>query len=144
MQFDPALAAQQAFSQTEAHHELGSDWPDAAGAEETFSSNAGSTAREAYEQLLAIARRSPQAYFFQAFCIYITWQQVTEETIPHHFLTGVKLCEQFLPLASTQTPLAQHVAQIRELYQSFKAGLGADEADEHQKELDRDSFKGGD
>lgn len=144
MQFDPALAAQAAFQQAEANRELGLDWQEAVEAEEIFSSSADATARESYEQLLALSRRHPTAHFFQAFCIYITWQQVTEETIPHHFRTGVKLCEQFLPIASGQSSLAQNVAQIRELYQSFKAGLGAAAADEHQEELDRDSFKGGD
>lgn len=144
MQFDPALAAQAAFYQAEADRELGPDWPEAVEAEETFSSNVGPTAGEAYEQLLALARRYPAAGFYQAFCIYITWQQVTEETIPHHFRTGVKLCEQFLSIAAPHPALVKDVTQIGELYQSFKAGLGADAADEHQEELDRDSFKGGD
>ena len=142
MLFDPALAAQDAFRHAEV--ELGSDWDTAVELEETFSTNAGSTAREAYEGLLSLASRHPNAYSFQAFCIYITWQQVTEETIPRHFRTGVKLCEQFLPIAAGHPSLAQDVAQIRELYQSFEAGLGVGNADEHQEELDRDTFKGGD
>ena len=76
MQFDAALAAQAAFE--EAESELGSDWETAADLEATFSSNAGSTAREAYEGLLSLATRYPKAHAFQAFCIYITWQQATE------------------------------------------------------------------
>ena len=142
MQFDPALAAQAAFQEAEA--ELGSDWDTAVELEDIFSSNAGSTAREEYEGLRALAASNPQVHSYQAFCIYITWQQVTEETIPHHFRTGVKLCEQFLPIAAAHAALTKDVAQIRELYQSFTAGLGVGEADEHQAELDRDSFASGD
>ena len=97
MQFDAALAAQETFGRAEA--ELGSDWDTAVELEDTFSSNAGSTAREAYEGLLALAARHPNAHSFQAFCIFITWQQVTEETIAHHFQTGLRLCETFLASA---------------------------------------------
>ena len=78
MQFDAALAAQDTFRRAEA--ELGSDWDTAVGLEDTFSSNAGSTAREAYNGLLTLATHYPEAHSFQAFCIFITWQQVTEET----------------------------------------------------------------
>ena len=94
MQFDPALAAQSALR--EAEIELGSDWPTAVELEHTFSSNAGVTARAAYEGLLSLAQRYPRARSFQAFCIYITWQQVTEETIARHFETGMKLAQAYL------------------------------------------------
>ena len=97
MRFDPALAAQDAFSRSEP--ELGPDWARAVELEDTFSSNAGATAREAYEGLLALAREYPNAHSFQAFCIYITWQQVTEETIARHFQTGLRLCEAYLAIA---------------------------------------------
>ena len=53
MQFDAALAAQAALQ--EAEIELGSDWDTTIELEATFSSNAGSTAREAYEGLLSLA-----------------------------------------------------------------------------------------
>jgi hypothetical protein len=142
VQFDPALAAQQAFSRAETNNELGTDWDDAAEAEVTFSSNAGATARAAYEQLLALATRYPNAHSFQAFCIFITWQQVTEETIAHHFQTGVRLCEAFLA-----SPVGKHradIEQITELYGSFRDGLGLDEEDEIQVEFRRDTPKGGD
>lgn len=142
MQFDPALAAQQAFSRTEAGNELGADWSEAAEAEATFSSNAGATARAAYEQLLALATRYPQAHCFQAFCIFITWQQVTEETIAHHFQTGLRLCEAFLTFAEGKHPA--DVEQITELYGSFRDGLGLDEEDEIQVEFRKDTPKGGD
>src|SRR5215210_2205851 len=112
MQFDAALAAQDAFRESET--ELGRDWDTAIELEETFSSNAGATARGAYEGLLAMAQRHPQAHAFHAFCIYITWQQVTEETIPHHFQTGLRLCETFL--ASPDGKRRTDLEQITELY----------------------------
>jgi hypothetical protein len=140
MQFDAALAAHAAFQ--EAQVELGSDWDTAVEWEEAFSSNAGATAREAYEHLLALSSRHPTASSFHAFCIYITWQQVTEETIAHHFRTGVSLCEAFLASSAAKHP--RDVAQITELYGSFRAGLGLEEEDEIQVEFRRDTPKGGD
>ncbi|MBX3329413.1 MAG: hypothetical protein KF722_03350 [Nitrospira sp.] len=140
MRFDPALAAQTAFK--ESKDELGSDWDRAVELEEMFSSNAGTTAREAYEGLLALAQQHPNASSFQAFCIYITWQQVTEETIARHFETGLKLCEAYL--ASREARTERDVEQIEELYGSFKAGLGLEEEDEIQDEYKRDTPKGGD
>jgi len=140
MRFDPALAAQAAFR--EAATELGSDWDMAVELEETFSSNAGSTAREAYETLLALAQRYPQAHSFHAFCIYITWQQVTEETIARHFHTGVRLCEAYL--ASPGIKELRDVEQITELHESFRAGLGLEEDDDIQVEFRQDTPKGGD
>jgi hypothetical protein len=140
MQFDAALAAQETFRRAEA--ELGSDWDMAVELEDTFSSNAGSTAREAYEGLLTLAARYPKAYSFQAFCIFITWQQATEETIAHHFQTGLRLCETFL--ASTNGKHQQDVEHITELYGSFRDGLGLEEEDEIQVEFRRDTLKGGD
>ena len=140
MQFDAALAAQVAFQESET--ELGSDWDTAVELEDTFSSNAGSTAREAYEELLAIARRYPQAHSFQAFCIYITWQQVTEQTIAHHFQTGMRLSESYL--ASLDGKDQRHIGYVTELLESFRAGLGLDEEDEIQVEFRKDTPKGGD
>ena len=140
MRFDPALAAQAAFAQAEP--ELGSDWDQAVELEATFSSNAGATAREAYEGLLALASRHPQARSFQAFCIYITWQQVTEETIARHFETGMRLCEAYL--VSREAHRGRDLEQIEELYGSFRAGLGLDEEDEIQVEYRKDTPKGGD
>jgi hypothetical protein len=142
MQFDPALAAQEAFRRAGADKELGSDWDQAVELEETFSANAGATAREAYEQLLQLAARHPNARAFQAFCIYITWQQATEETISRHFRTGVALCERFL--ATENDNIADDFARITELYGSFREGLGLEEEDETQREFRRDTVKGGD
>ena len=140
MRFDPALAAQVAFQR--AHTELGVDWISAVEAEETFSSNAGATARSAYEELLALADRHPNAPSFQAFCIYITWQQVTEETIAHHFHTGMRRSEAFL--ASPDGKNRQDLDNIAELYESFRAGVGLEEEDEIQVEYRKDTPKGGD
>jgi hypothetical protein len=140
MQFDAALAAQETFRRAEA--ELGSDWDTAVELEDTFSSNAGSTARRAYEQLLALAACYPNAHSFQAFCIYITWQQVTEETIAHHFQTGMKLSEAYL--ASPDGKDSRDIAYVTELYESFRAGLGLEEENEIQAEFRRDTPKGGD
>ena len=140
MQFDAALAAQETFRR--AKSELGSDWDTAVELESTFSSNAGATAREAYEGLIALAQRYPQAHSFHAFCIYVTWQQATEETIAHHFQTGLRLCESFL--ASADGKHRSDVEQITELYGSFRDGLGLDEEDEIQVEFRRDAPKGGD
>ncbi len=140
MQFDAALAAQTAFQTAEP--ELGSDWDAAVELENTFSSNAGSTGREAYEGLLDLAQRHPTAHSFHAFCIYITWQQATEETIARHFETGMKLCEAYLAPREAQT--GKDSEQIKELYESFRAGLGLEEEDEIQIEFRKDTPKGGD
>ena len=140
MQFDPALAAQSAFQDAES--ELGADWDRAVELEETFSSNAGSTAREAYEELLSLALRHPEARSFQAFCIYITWQQVTEETIPRHFKTGKALAEQYL--ATIDGKEERHLAHIAEILESCRVGLGLEEEDDIQVEFRRDTPKGGD
>jgi hypothetical protein len=140
MRFDPALAARAAFQRAEA--ELPFGWDSIVELEETFSSNAGSTAREAYEELLAVAHRCPHAHSFQAFCIYITWQQVTEETIARHFQTGMRLCEAYL--VSREGKDMRDIEQITELYESFRAGLGLEDDDEHHEEFRRDTVKGGD
>lgn len=140
MQFDAALAAQDAFSQAE--HELGPDWDQATELENTFSSNAGATGRMAYEGLLDLAQRHPAAHSFHAFCIYITWQQATEETIERHFQTGMRLCEAYL--VSREARERKEVEQIEELYGSFRAGLGLEEEDEIQIEFRKDTPKGGD
>lgn len=140
MRFDAALAAQDTLREAEA--ELGADWDEAVELEDTFSSNAGATAREAYEALLALANRHPGAHRFQAFCIYITWQQVTEETIAHHFQTGLALADAYLASPEGKDP--QHLAYVAELRDSFRAGLGLDEEDDIMVEFRKDTPKGGD
>ena len=140
MRFDPALAAQTAFQ--EAALELGADWEIAVELEDTFSSNAGAEGRQAYEDLLAISARHPNARAFHAFCIYITWQQATEETIAHHFETGLRLCDVYLRSHKDMTP--RDTECIIELHGSFRAGLGLEEEDEMKAEYKKDTPKGGD
>ena len=140
MQFDAALAAQDTLQ--EAQSELGTDWDQAVELEETFSSNAGTTARDAYEQLLALATRHPQAHRDHAFCIYITWQQVTGQTIVRHFETGMTLSEAYLASPEGKDP--RHLGHVTELLESFRAGLGLDEEDDIVVEFRKDTPKGGD
>ena len=140
MRFDPALAAQTAFRESEA--ELGSDWATAVELEEIFSSTAGAPARKAYESLLSLAQQHPRARSFQAFCIYITWQQVTEETVARHFRTGMELCKTYLDSRNERD--VRNLEEISELYESFRAGLGIEEENEFEVEFRRDTPKGGD
>ncbi len=140
MRFDPALAAREAFE--EAASELGPDWDQAVELEETFSSQAGPVARGAYDALLALAARHPDAHSFHAFCVYITWQQVTEEPSSQHFETGRRLAERYLTTVDRKKE--EHLARVAELLSSFRAGLGLDEEDEIQIEYWKDTPKGGD
>jgi len=140
MHFDPALAARTAFQHAAA--ELGPDWTTALELEEVFSSSAGQDASDAYQALLQLAERHPGAHAFQAFCIYITWQQVTEHTIPRYFQTGLRLCDQYL--LSSDGKNGTDLANIQDLRDSFNAGLGMDQEDELQQEFRRDTPKGGD
>jgi hypothetical protein len=140
MQFDPALAAREALRTS--GKELGADWGRALELEEIFSSNTGPIARQAFEQLLDLAGRHPAARSFLAFCIYITWQQVMEETIPRHFHAGIDLCETYLSLHGREKDGAGD--RITELLRSFRAGVGLEEEDEFEIELRRDTPKGGD
>ena len=145
MNFDPAIAAQMAFKETVQSGELGPDSDSAVEAEETFSSSAGTGARSAYEILIGLGQKHPEARHFQEFLIHITWQQVTEETIPANFRTGLTLCNQYLArFVDVQDGQDRPLEQIRALRESYLAGLGQSEEDEHQEEYDRDAFKGGD
>ena len=140
MHFDPALAARTAFQHAEA--ELGPDWATALELEEVFSSSAGQDASDAYEALLQLADRHPGAHAFQAFCIYITWQQVTEHTIARYFETGLRLCDRYL--LSPDGKNGADLAHVQDLRDSFNTGLGMDQEDELQQEFRRDTPKGGD
>jgi hypothetical protein len=141
MQFDPAISAQVCFKRAIESGELGPDLTNASEAEEVFSASAGSEARAAYFRLLEIGTQHPNAVSFQEFLIYITWQQVTEETIPEHFRRGAELSDHYLSRpASDQDPL--QAAQIRELRQSYLGGLG--QTDDDDAEYDADTLKGGD
>ncbi len=142
MNFDPAIAAQQALHRAQDTDELGEYADEVAETEETFSSDAGSEAKQAYERLQEIGEGLPEAPGYQEFLIYITWQQVTEETIPRHFQTGLHLCNQFL--ARFGDPLKDSVTlnQILDIRESFQGGLGVQES--LIPEFDEDAFAGGD
>jgi hypothetical protein len=143
MNFDPAIEAQLAFSRAQAAQELGSDWDLAEELEESFSSSAGTEASQAYRRLIDLGERHPTAASFHEFLIYITWQQVTEETIAEHFERGTKLCDRFLSLRHP-TLSAQTRLQVEALHASFQQGLGLVDHDEIGKEYERDTPKGGD
>jgi hypothetical protein len=140
MQFDPAIAAQVSFHHAQGSGELGSDLQNAMDAEEIFSGSAGAEATAAYFALQEIGERHPDAVSFQEFLIYITWQQVTEQTIPEHFQRGAELCDAYLKRFTKER--VQQAEQIRELRRSFRAGLGIGEDDE--MDYDADALKGGD
>ncbi|MER3423152.1 MAG: hypothetical protein C4293_07910 [Nitrospiraceae bacterium] len=91
MHFDPAIAAQQSFVRAQQAGELGDTLDAAVKAEEIFSASAGEEAKTAYELLQQIGEQQHhKARCFQEFLIYITWQQVTEETIPRHLRKGLE------------------------------------------------------
>ena len=141
VQFDPAIAAQVSFTRAQASGELGPDLEQAREAEAIFSASAGREATAGYFTLVELGERHPDAVSFQEFLIYITWQQVTEETIPAHFQRGAELCDRYLNRLDRGHD-AMQADQIRELRRSFRAGLGQDEDDEAG--YDDDLPKGGD
>ncbi len=141
MHFDPAVAAQASFARAQDSGELGPDLQPAREAEEIFSCSAGREATNGYYTLVSIGERHPDAVSFQEFLIYITWQQVTEETIPAHFQRGADLCDRYLNRPAEGRDALQ-TEQIRELRQSFRAGLG--QRDDDETGYDDDTPKGGD
>lgn len=143
MQFDPSIAAQQALHRAEEEGELEALREEIVDAEETFSSSAGPEATEAFERLQALGERLPGARFFQEFLIYITWQQVTEETIPRYFQKGAELCDRFLERFGSELEGSETLRQVRDIRASFRGGLG-ETTDAEPAEHDEDAFKGGD
>lgn len=141
MHFDPAIAAQTSFTRARNSGELGDDLEQAQEAEAIFSSSADNEARAAYFALVALGEQRPDAVALQEFLIYITWQQVTEETIAAHFQRGAELCDRYLGRLAPGHDVMQ-ADQIRDLRQSFRAGLGQGEDDEAG--YDEDVLKGGD
>ncbi|MDT7040964.1 hypothetical protein [Candidatus Nitronereus thalassa] len=142
MNFDPAIAAQQALQRAQADGELGHFEEEITETEETFSSDAGSEAKQAYERLQEIGEQLPDALGFQEFLIYITWQQVTEETISRHFKKGLHLCNQFLKRFGKTLEGSVILNQILDIRESFQGGLGVEES--LIPEFDEDAFAGGD
>lgn len=140
MQFDPAVAARQAFAKVQTSDELGDELAAAVAAEERFSSSTGDEASEAYRELLAIGARHPEAAFFGEFFVFITWTHVMDETTPENFRRGLVLCQQLLQRGSIDD--AERVQRLRAIEQSFRNGLG--EEPEELIDYDADTFKGGD
>ena len=143
MNFDPAIAAQQALHRAEESGELTPFQKEVVEAEEIFSTDAGAVAKQAYDKLQQVGESLPNALRFQEFLIYITWQQVTEETIPEHFQKGLQLCDRFLEQFGKSLEGTDSYQRITAIRKSFQGGLGIDE-DENIPEHDEDSFKGGD
>ena len=143
MHFDPAIAARQALQQAEEHGELGDLAQDILDAEEAFSTDQGQEAKRAYEQLQDFGTRLPDARWLQEFLIYITWQQVTEETVSRHFEKGLELCNRFLQKFGPVIRGTASHRQVADIRESFQGGLGMEE-EELLPELDEDAFKGGD
>ena len=143
MHFDPAIAAQKALQQAEEQGELGSLTQEIFEAEEIFSTDQGQEAKQAFDRLQRIGNQLPDARCFQEFLIYITWQQVTEETIPRHFEKGLELCNKFLEKFGPIIRSSPSYRQVVDIRASFQGGLGMKE-EELFPELDEDTFKGGD
>ncbi|NKB80380.1 MAG: hypothetical protein GKS05_00500 [Nitrospirales bacterium] len=143
MNFDPAVSAQQALHQAVASEEFGDLEAEVIEAEETFSSDHGEEARYAYEILQRLGASLPQARHFQEFLIYITWQQVTAETLPRYFQKGLTLCDGFLLRFGNDIVGTQTYQQILDIRESFQGGLGLEDEDA-MPEYDEDAFQGGD
>ncbi len=143
MDFDPALEAQAALQRCRDCGELGERLEEAEALESTFSSSAGPEATDAYRRLIELGAACPQARGFREFLIYITWQQVTEHTVPVYFREGARLCDEFLS-GRDESMTARTLAQVQSLRRSFRNGLGLTDEDDLDEEYNRDSFKGGD
>ncbi len=143
MHFDPSIAAQQALHRAEEEGELGDLREAIVDAEETFSSSAGPEASEAFDRLQSFGERLPEARFFQEFLIYITWQQVTEVTLPRYFQKGAELCDRFLDRFGRELQGSDALRQVHSIHSSFRGGLGETD-DSEPAEYDEDALKGGD
>ena len=140
MEFDPAVAAQRAFSEVQASNELGEELSKAIDAEERFSISAGEEASEAYRELVTIGERYPDALSFSEFLMYITWSHLMDETHPEHFSRGLALCQDLLRRDSVQD--AERVRCLRAMERSFRAGLCMESGE--GLDYDADLPKGGD
>ena len=139
MTFDASIAAQQALQRVEMSGELGRDLDRVLEAEGTFSASVGDDAHAAYETLQALSEAYAHVKSFQAFLIYITWQQFVEETSATHVHTGLALCDRYLAQWNDGGAEARQIVELRT---SYKAALG--ETEEEEDECDEDVFKGGD
>lgn len=138
MTFDASISAQQALQRVERSGELSQDLNRVLEAERIFSASVGDEALAAYESLQALSEPYAHVQSFQAFLIYITWQQFVEETSATHVHTGLSLCDRYLARWNDGSPEAQQIVELRT---SYKAALGENEEED---ECDEDVFKGGD
>ena len=143
MNFDPAIAAQQALHRAEEEGELEGFETDILEAEELFSTDQGQEAKQAYDTLQHYGEQLPQAKSFQEFLIYITWQHVTEGPLARYFQHGLDLCDRFLEQFGPDIEGTQSHQQIMDLRKSFQGGLGI-EVEEDIPEFEEDAFQGGD
>ncbi|MEK6683662.1 MAG: hypothetical protein AABY46_03290 [Nitrospirota bacterium] len=142
MNFDTAVAAQEAFRRAQSTGELGEDLESAIEAEERFASSTGQNSTDAYDTLLKIGDEHLKATAFLEFLIYTTWNYVMELPSPDRFKQGLELCNRYLKEAVGKTDKTR-IAQIQELRHSFLNGLGRTD-DEGVEEYDEDAFAGGD
>ena len=143
MNFDPAIAAQQALHQADENGELEHLATEILEAEERFSTDQGMEAKQAFETLQQLGAQLPQAQHLQEFLIYITWQQVTEGPLARYFQLGLTLCDQFLERFAPKITGTMTHAQILAIRESFQGGLGKEE-DHPIPEFEEDAFLGGD
>jgi hypothetical protein len=143
MNFDPAIAALKALQQADEEGELGDLASDIFEAEETFSTDQGPEAKQAFDTLQQLGAQLPQAQHLQEFLIYITWQQVTEGPLPRYFQHGLTLCNKFLDRFGKKIDGTITHRQILAIRESFQGGLGI-ETEHPIPEFDEDAFQGGD
>jgi len=143
MNFDPAIAAQQALQLAKEQGELGELETDILETEEIFSTDQGPEAKQAFDTLQQLGAQLPQTQHLQEFLIYITWQQVTEGPLARYFQHGLGLCDRFLDRFGKKIEGTTTHRQILAIRESFQGGLGIEE--EHViPEFEEDAFQGGD
>ncbi|RMH08175.1 MAG: hypothetical protein D6704_03485 [Nitrospirae bacterium] len=147
MFFDPAIAAQQALHRAEEQGELGPFHKEIVEAEEIFSCDESSEATQAFERLHHFGEQLPHARAFQEFLIYLTWQQVMAQPLPHHLQKGWDLCNRFLKRFGPQLEGSQALQQVLAMRESFRKGIGIHVESQEtliSEEYDQEAFSSGD
>lgn len=140
MEFDPAIAARQAFAKVLESGELGEAMSAAVEAEERFASSVGDEAAAAYRDLIAMGDQHPEATTFREFLVYVTWSHLMEETLPEHFKRGLSLCQDLLRRDLGED--GERIKRLRAMERSLRTGLG--DKTEALLDYDADLPKGGD
>ena len=140
MEFDSAVAARRVFEHVQVSDELGDELETAIDAAERFSESAGEEASEAYNELIEIGFRHPEAVMFREFLVYITWSHLMDETHPEHFSRGLAFCQDLIRRDSGGD--TERLKRLRGMERSFRAGLGTESED--VLDYDADLPKGGD